>query len=50
MNKVALLTFFALIFSLSSCSNGNNNKTDNGNTNVSKKEYTREKYSNPLNF
>ena len=50
MNKVALITFFALIFSLSSCSNGNNNKTDNGNTNVSKKEYTREKYSNPLNF
>ena len=50
MNKVVLITFFALIFSLSSCSNGNNNKTDNGNTNVSKKEYTREKYSNPFNF
>ena len=44
MNKVALITFFALIFSLSSCSNDNNNKTDNDNTNVSKKEYTREKY------
>ena len=35
MNKVVLITFFALIFSLSSCSNGNNNKTDNGNTNGS---------------
>ncbi len=49
MKKLASIFMLISVLSLSSCQSSNKNDVGND-SNITKKEYIREKYSNPLNF